>query len=264
MKKVITMSAIALLLSGCSTTQQDSQQKENSNQSVSQQDIVEKEEAPKTEWTIPTENQNKVKKEDGHFVLENPENMLALVNKEYYLPSDYEPKDLVRPDVAFSFGDEDIEKSHMRKEAAEALADMFNGAKDEGLILYASSGYRSYDRQAAVFKQEVANVGEENAEQAVAIPGSSEHQSGLAMDITSQKQNFLLTEEFGEDKEGKWLMANAYKYGFILRYPKDKVDITQYEYEPWHYRYVGKDAAKVMQDKDWTLEEYFENGTKQQ
>jgi len=257
MKKMITTAAIALVLSGCSMTQQDDQPKEkDTNRNSTQQESDNQE---TKEWTIPAENQNKVKVEDGHKVIQNPENILALVNKENYLPSDYEPKDLVRPEVSFSFGDEDIEKSYMRKEAATALAEMFNEAKSEGMILYASSGYRSYVRQSAVFEQEVANVGEEQAEQAVAIPGSSEHQSGLAMDITSEGQKFLLTEEFGEDKEGKWLMENAYKFGFILRYPKDKVDITQYEYEPWHYRYVGKDAAKLMTEKDWTLEEYFAN-----
>lgn len=256
MKKIITTGAIAFILSGCSTTQQESQPKEENTNQTSQQQAENQE---TKEWTIPSENLNKVKEEDGHNVILNPENILALVNKEYYLPSDYEPKDLIRPEVSFSFGNEDIEKSYMRKEAGEALAEMFNGAKSEGMILYASSGYRSYERQSAVFDQEVANVGEEQAEQAVAIPGSSEHQSGLAMDITSEGQNFLLTEEFGEDKEGKWLMDNAYKYGFILRYPKDKVDITQYEYEPWHYRYVGKEAAKLIKEKNWTLEEFFAN-----
>lgn len=79
------------------------------------------------------------------------------------------------------------------------------------------------------------------------------------MDISSQSNQFQVNIEFADTKEGKWLAENAYKYGFILRYPEDKVSITQYQYEPWHFRYVGKEAAKVIHENDWTLEEYFNN-----
>jgi D-alanyl-D-alanine carboxypeptidase len=91
----------------------------------------------------------------------------------------------------------------------------------------------------------------------VAIPGSSEHQSGLAMDIASKSTDLNLTEGFAETIEGKWLAENAHRFGFILRYPKGKEAITNYEYEPWHFRYVGEKAATVIYQHDWTLEEYF-------
>ncbi|MGG3904946.1 M15 family metallopeptidase, partial [Heyndrickxia faecalis] len=180
------------------------------------------------------------------------------VNKNYIL-GDYKPKDLVRPNVRFSFGDERIEKSYMRKEAAAALEKMFAAAEKDGIELYAASAYRSYNRQKAVYAAEVQSSGEEHAEQAVAIPGSSEHQTGLAVDITSQTAHFLLSQQMGKQKEGIWLAKHAHEYGFILRYPKNKENITKYEYEPWHFRYVGKEAAAVIYKHGWTLEEYFEH-----
>lgn len=202
---------------------------------------------------------NEVKEVDGKKVIQNPTNFLSLVNKEFFLAAEYEPEDLVRPKVAFSFGDEDIEKSYLRKEAAEALEKMFAKAEKEGIYLFAVSGYRSYHRQESILHAEIEKVGEEKALEAVAPPGSSEHQSGLSMDISSESVQFQLTEEFGEKKEGKWLRENAHHFGFILRYPKGKEDITKYKYEPWHFRYVGKEAAIIIYENDWTLEEFFHN-----
>ena len=135
---------------------------------------------------------NEIKEVDGKNVIQNSSNLLALVNKQYYLPDVYAPQDLTRPDVAFSFGKENVEKSLLRKEAAEALAKMFNEAKDSGIELYAVSGYRSYTRQKSVFDAEVNRVGMEQAILAVAIPGASEHQSGLAMDLSSKSNNLEL------------------------------------------------------------------------
>jgi D-alanyl-D-alanine carboxypeptidase len=205
---------------------------------------------------------NDIVEVNGKKEIANPDNMLALVNKVFQLPGDYEPDDLTRPDVTFAFGDQDIEKSYLRKEAADALEKMFQAAKKDGITLYASSGYRSYDRQEAIFQNEINKVGESKASEVVAVPGNSEHQTGLAMDITSQSVQLALSEEFGETKEGKWLQKNAHKYGFILRYPKGREKITGYDYEPWHFRYVGKKAAKVIYEHGWTLEEYFEHVTK--
>jgi len=147
----------------------------------------------------------------------------------------------------------------MRKEAATALEKMFAEAKSAGIDLAAVSGYRSYGRQNTLFNAEVKRVGKERAVEAVAFPGSSEHQTGLTMDISSRSNNFNLNEEFETTKEGIWLRHNAHKYGFILRYPKGKEDITGYMYEPWHFRYVGVKAATEIYENDWTLEEYFEN-----
>ncbi|WP_099222192.1 M15 family metallopeptidase [Listeria costaricensis] len=205
------------------------------------------------------DKQNKLMEKDGKEYIENEDNLLILANKDYLMQSTYVPSDLVVPNVAFSFGDTTIEKAHMRKEAAAALEDFFAGAKDAGYDLFAVSGYRSYAYQETLYQQEVASVGEEKANEAVAVPGTSEHQTGLAMDISSPSQNYELTEAFGSTPEGKWAADNAYKYGFILRYPDGKQDITKYEYESWHFRYVGKDAAKIMHDNDWTLEEFFDH-----
>lgn len=200
---------------------------------------------------------NEIKEVDGKNVIQNPLNILALVNKEFNLPSEYAPEDLTRPNIPFSFGDMDIEKSYLRKEAAKKIERLFDAAEREGIELFAVSGYRSYSRQTSVFDAKANQVGQEAAEVVVAIPGSSEHQTGLAMDISSRSVRLELIEEFGETIEGQWLENNAHKFGFILRYPKGKESITGYQYEPWHFRYVGAHAATVIFEKQLTLEEYF-------
>ncbi|MDP4169842.1 MAG: M15 family metallopeptidase [Bacillota bacterium] len=200
---------------------------------------------------------NQVKQVDGKNVIQNPANILALVNKQFALPGTYIPSDLVRPKVPFPFGDEKQEKSYMRKEAADALEKMFLEAKKSGIEFYAMSGYRSYVRQNGLFQAEITHVGKDKAEQAVAIPGESEHQTGLAMDISSPSVHLQLTQAFGDTKDGKWAYENAHKFGFILRYPKGKEKVTIYEYEPWHFRYVGVEAATAIYEHKWTLEEYF-------
>ncbi|PKR86137.1 MULTISPECIES: M15 family metallopeptidase [Bacillaceae] len=268
MKRILILTAVIFLLGGCSlgqykatdTNAKNNQEKvSNGNSHSTGKEIVQK----NTDNTDPdlllnAEYFNQVKVVNGIKMIQNTSNTLALVNKEYSL-GDYAPNDLVRPKVAFSFGNQDIEKSYMRKEAAAALEQMFSAAKQDNVILYAASGYRSYKRQKTLFDAEVANVGKEKAAQAVAFPGESEHQTGLAMDITSQKENYLLTEKFGNEKEGRWLHDHAHEFGFILRYPKDKENVTKYEYEPWHFRYVGKKAAEVIYKNNWTLEEYFQH-----
>jgi zinc D-Ala-D-Ala carboxypeptidase len=200
---------------------------------------------------------NEIQTVNGKEVIQNASNLFALVNKNFGLPSEYSPKDLVRPNVAFTFGNENVEKSKLRKEAAGALEMMFTEAEQSGIVLYAVSGYRSYNRQETLYIAEVQKIGE-LAVEAVATPGNSEHQTGLAMDISSRSAGLSLTEQFGETPEGKWLEKNAHKFGYILRYPKGKEQITGYMYEPWHYRYVGRKIASEIYQKGWTLEEYFE------
>jgi zinc D-Ala-D-Ala carboxypeptidase len=207
--------------------------------------------------TLPKEFFNDTTEVNGKMVINNPENIVALVNKEYSLTENYIPSDLVRPNVPFSFGEEKIEKSLMREEAARALEALFLGAKVNGIELFAVSGYRSYERQAIILENEISKVGEAKAIEAVAFPGQSEHQTGLAMDISSKSVNLELTQEYENVVEGNWLANNAHLYGFILRYPKGKEGITGYKFEPWHFRYVGQDVAKVIYEKNLTLEEYF-------
>lgn len=189
-------------------------------------------------------------------VVENPYDILALVNKDYALPSDYEPNDLVVPNVAFPFTEDDPKKQ-LRKEAANALEDLFVAAKDDGLDLFAQSGYRSFDRQETIFAANVERHGEDHANTYSARAGESEHQTGLVMDVTSQSVGFDLITDFGETEEGKWVEEHAHEYGFIIRYPEGKENITKYQYEPWHLRYVGKKAAEEITTNNLTLEEYL-------
>ncbi|MDF2036294.1 M15 family metallopeptidase [Cytobacillus oceanisediminis] len=234
--------------------------KEEGKEDASQNEGIESKNemsAEKDPLSLETSYFNEVKVVNGRNVIQNPENVLVLVNKQFSLPDGYEPLQLVIPEVAFSFGKLDLEKSYMRQDAAKALETLFAGALNEGVELFAVSGYRSYARQSQVFEAEVKRAGREKAVQAVAIPGSSEHQTGLSMDISSRSANLELSEKFGETNEGNWLAENAHRYGFILRYPKGKETITGYQYEPWHFRYVGHEAAKVIYEKKWTLEEYF-------
>lgn len=203
--------------------------------------------------------QNKLTEKNDIMYIKNEANLLVLANKDFSLQPTYAPTDLVVPDVKFSFGDQKIEKAHMRKTAADHLKEMFQAAQQDGHTLFAVSGYRSYKRQQQVFQAEVSSKGDKAAREAVAFPGTSEHQTGLAMDISSESQSYELTSAFGETPEGKWLMKNAHQFGFILRYMKGKEAITKYEYESWHYRYVGKDAATIIYQHDWTLEEFFDH-----
>jgi len=192
-----------------------------------------------------------------HAVLAEPSDTLALVNKNNSLPSNYIPANLVVPKVPFPFT-EFHEKKLMREDAARALERLFTQAKEENINLYATSGYRSYERQKAIFTSKSMRYGLERANQFSAKPGESEHQTGLAMDVTSPKVNFLLSQSFGETKEGRWLKENASKFGFIIRYPQGKEDVTGYQYEPWHLRYVGNNhIAYTIASNGATLEEYL-------
>ncbi|MEC5424591.1 D-alanyl-D-alanine carboxypeptidase family protein [Virgibacillus sp. C22-A2] len=195
--------------------------------------------------------------DSGTEVLVNPYDQLALVNKKYGLPKDYIPDDLVIPNVRFSFT-EDLPKKQLRKIAADALEEMFNAADKKGLNLFAQSGYRSYERQDAIFASNASQHGEDAANQFSARPGESEHQTGLSMDVTSPEVNNKLITAFGDTAEGKWVKENAAEFGFIIRYPEGKEEITKYQYEPWHLRYVGKKAATTIMNEGLTLEEYLE------
>lgn len=194
--------------------------------------------------------------ENGEKIVTNPADLLVLVNKERQLPADYVPPNLVIPDVPF-FVKEDVPKKYLRKVAARALEKMFAAAKKEGVILYAVSGYRSYERQKAVFAYNARVLGEEKANRVSAHPGESEHQTGLAMDISSEKFGNRLDPAFGQTLAGQWVATHAYQFGFIIRYPKGKQEITGYSYEPWHLRYVGKKAATFIATHNLTLEQYF-------
>ncbi len=180
---------------------------------------------------------------------------LALVNRDYVLPADYEPDDLVRPDVKTTSGSAIL----MRAEAAQALEELFAAAKDEAdLTIYAASGYRSYSTQAAIFERKIKNTGsKEKAQRLVAPPGASEHQLGLAMDLKATPDGNL-SAAFAKTKQGQWVAENAHRFGFIIRYKEEWTDITGYSYEPWHIRYVGKEHAAIIYEMNIPLETYIE------
>lgn len=195
--------------------------------------------------------------ENNRKVILNYDSILVLVNKDRNLPSEYIPNDLVIPKVPFPFkGDEP--RKYMRVKAAEALEELFKRAKDEDISIVATSGYRSYSTQKSIFDRKARALGFVEANRTSAYPGQSEHQTGLAMDVTSSKVDFKLVQAFGETKEGIWLKENSHLFGFIIRYPKGKEDITGYIYEPWHIRYVGLEVAEYLYNNDFTFEEYFQ------
>ncbi|NLY44005.1 MAG: M15 family metallopeptidase [Clostridiaceae bacterium] len=197
---------------------------------------------------------------------------LILVNKWTSLEPSYVPEDLI--EIPDNDSSETIKCSipglQIKKSVYEALTNMFISAKNAGYDdLVVISGYRSYDLQDTLYKNEVNKLkqkyGEQNAEkkaaEVVAPPGTSEHQAGLAIDLTIS--SFLqeadpLVEEFGQTAQGKWLQENSWKYGFIIRYLPDKKDLTGIIYEPWHLRYVGMPHSEIMYKNNWCLEEYLE------
>ena len=174
---------------------------------------------------------------------------LLLVNKYNYLTEDYVPSNLENISTTYA-------RSGMQlvKEAKEAFETLSENAKKEGMNVIAMSSYRSYDYQVNLYNNYVAQDGKEAADKYSARPGYSEHQTGLAVDVYNLDLPYT---SFEETKEFTWMQENAYKYGFILRFPKDKVNITGYQYESWHYRYVGKKVAKEIKDNNLTLEEYI-------
>ena len=184
----------------------------------------------------------------------DPDSITVLVNKENSIDKDYKPDDLVEPNIKFSFNYKD-EKRKMRKEAANNLELLFQGARYYGYELL--SGFRSYERQKEIYEYNLIKNGFDYTQIYSAMPGTSEHQTGLAMDITCPSLKGVLSDSFGETEEGKWVAKNCYKYGFIVRYQKNKSNITGYGYEPWHIRYVGYDLAKYLYDNDLTLDEYY-------
>ncbi|HEX3047284.1 MAG TPA: M15 family metallopeptidase [Bacillota bacterium] len=183
---------------------------------------------------------------------------LILVNKDNGVAPTYVPPDLRVPKVPFSFT-KVLPHKKMAAEAAVALEKLFDQAKEEGIILVGVSGYRPYVYQKAVHKWNVRAVGKKNALKTSAPPGYSEHQTGLAMDLSTPYLHYKLDERFGDTKAGHWIAAHASEFGFIIRYPQGKEKITGYQYEPWHIRFVGEEHARKIAAADLTLEEYLNN-----
>ena len=171
-----------------------------------------------------------------------------LVNKHYKLDEDFVPDDLVEFDQEYC--NDEVQEGN--REAVVAFKNMYEAAKKEGLGLVINSSYRSYQDQENICNTFKDLYGEGYVTKYVALPGFSEHQTGLAFDIGS-----TTSKVFVESKEYEWMKENAYKYGFILRFTKANAYITGFKSEPWHYRYVGKKIAKYIYDNNISLEEYY-------
>ena len=174
-----------------------------------------------------------------------------LVNKYNALSKDYEVEDLKTISKTYSYGD----NKKLNKEAYDAFISLADDAKKEGYTILIVSSYRTYQDQEDVWKDYKASFGTKKADAYAARAGSSEHETGLAIDVADyndKNDKFEATESF------KWMQTNSHKYGYILRYPKDKENITGYSYEAWHYRYVGIDTATKVYNEGITYDEYYE------
>ena len=184
-------------------------------------------------------------------IIADPERYLELTNKECLLDADYVPRDLVNVTV------KRVVNGELREKAHEALKAMFDAAEADGCTLYAKSLYRSYQTQKTMYANRLEKLGRDDG--VVAYPGSSDHQTGLGVDILNYEwtKKDGMTPAFAETKEAKWMAEHCREYGFIIRYMEDKEQITGIIYEPWHYRYVGKTMAKEITELGITLEEYL-------
>ena len=192
-------------------------------------------------WTYPISYELLTTSE--YIVLANQDNLLD----EKYIPSDLTK--LTCRKISYN-------PIEMREAAANALSALFDAAQEDGIYLYAHSGYRSYKTQNTMYYNRLKkNKGKDDG--VVAYPGSSDHQTGLGIDVINKAGiGKKFTEAFGKTKHGEWLAENCWDYGFIIRYQKDKEDLTKIIYEPWHLRYVGVQVAQYMRDQNLCLEEF--------
>ena len=198
------------------------------------------EDQPEWEYPLPPE------------ILANAEGFLTLTNKSSLLDEDYVPEDLVNLTV------KRVVQGELRKPAHDALAAMFAAAEQSGYTLYAKSVYRSYQTQKTMYYNRLDKVGRDDG--VVAYPGSSDHQTGLGVDVLNYAwtKKDGMNAEFGKTQEAKWMAAHCQEYGFIIRYMEDKEDVTGIIYEPWHLRYVGPEAAAYIMENHLSLEEFTE------
>ncbi len=189
---------------------------------------------------------------DGYKVIADGDYLLALVTKETTLKSSYSPADLRQIPSHMNPSYE----MYLRSEALEHLEKLYHAAEEDGITLSIRSAYRSYSTQKGLFNDYANRYGEEEANRFSARPGQSEHQLGTTVDFGGTGADF--TAAFGETDQGRWLAENAHKYGFALSYPQNKEHITGYIYEPWHFRYIGVEAAREWKESGLTLREYLE------
>lgn len=198
--------------------------------------------------------------EDTVYEFSEDDWRLILINKQHSIPDGYE-EEVPLGNISTMKG-----IMHCDERIIDDLLDMIQAAKDDGVTLAICSPYRDLQYQERLFNRKIRKYMKRGlsymeayqlASQAVTVPNASEHQIGLALDIVTDTY-VALNEGFAKTAAGKWLAENSCKYGFILRYPKGKEDITGIEYEPWHFRYVGAEAATLITEQGITLEEFWE------
>ena len=188
----------------------------------------------------------------------SPDSIYVIANKKHSL-GEYEPSDLVAVSHPGSNG-----AQYMREEAAQSFEEMMAKADEDGIVLYAQSGYRSYNTQVSLYQSYANRDGIAAADTYSSRAGYSDHQTGLAMDIMGENtrmnasdRSYCPIEQCEGSPASLWLEENAADFGFILRFPQGKQDITGYVYEWWHYRYVGREVAKEIKESNLTMEEFF-------
>lgn len=226
MKKIIYLILIFFLLTGCKTKTLKTKNIENKNNNINIEPYY------SNIKETPYLNKNYI-----------------LVNKNLRLSEQYIPNNLETINKEYTSGNKQLVK-----EAKNALELMLQDAKKNNLNIRVISAYRSYNYQKVLYDNYCLKDGIEKADTYSARPGHSEHQTGLVIDVDNYKTNY---ENFEYTKEFEWMQNNSYKYGFILRYPKNKENITGYIYESWHYRYVGKDIANYIKKHNITFDEYY-------
>lgn len=253
MKKWMLLSAFVLLLAACNDeNQEDEMEEEETEETETTEEVEETPEEVVEEDEEEEEQiqQVQISQEDLFF----DSHIYRLVDKNHALSQDYVPSDLVTVDVRVV---NENGANQLRQIASQALSNLFAAADNDGITLYADSGYRSYDTQAGLFSAYAERSGEAEANRYSARAGHSEHQTGLTMDVTAESVNFQLLQSFGETEEGMWVAENAHRYGFIISYPEGTEEITGYMYEPWHLRFLGISLATEIYESGLTYQEYL-------
>lgn len=219
------------------------------NEKLDSENLGEKE----NDITVDTE-QDQADVETGieYDIIKDGDYFLALVTKDTKLKSDYEPSDL-KPIPSYMNPSYDMK---LREIALEVLKAMWHEAYDDGVMLSIRSAYRSYNTQEGLFEDYANRHGIVEANRFSARPGQSEHQLGTTVDFGGTVHDW--TAEFAKTDQGRWLVDNAHRFGFVMSYPESKEDITGYVFEPWHYRFIGVDEAKKWKESGKTLREYLE------
>ncbi|WCF05722.1 M15 family metallopeptidase [Paenibacillus thiaminolyticus] len=253
---ILCCSLICIMCYGCKAPSARTQATEQ--QAASQPGIREEEapSAPSREAAPSAAERDKQAGQQASRPLPEADSPGVLVNKRHGLPPGYAPRDLIFPKVRTLTGMKS-KRYLLRREAAQALERLFAAAEREDIYLASVSAYRSSAAQAAVYGQYVHTEGSRRASSYSAAPGHSEHETGLAVDLSGSDGRCAVQDCFADTKEAKWLAKHGHRFGYIIRYPRGKEEITGYQYEPWHLRYVGRELAGRLAAEGITLEEYY-------